>query len=71
MKNGNALLIALGTGLAIGGLLGVLYAPNKGSETRERFRRRGQQLKEDLRERFQRAKDDAMEDTEHKREEYA
>ncbi len=71
MKNGNALLIALGTGLAIGGLLGVLYAPNKGSETRERIRRRGQQLKEDLRERFQRAKEDAMEESEHMREEYA
>jgi gas vesicle protein len=37
MKNTSKILIALGAGLAIGGLLGVLFAPGKGSETRKKI----------------------------------
>ncbi len=37
MKNSSKILIALGAGLAIGGLLGILFAPNKGSETRKKI----------------------------------
>ena len=37
MKNTSKVLIALGAGLAIGGILGVLFAPDKGSETRKRI----------------------------------
>ncbi len=44
MKNTSKMLIALGTGLAIGGVIGVLYAPDKGSETRRKFSEQGKKL---------------------------
>ena len=37
MKNTSKILIALGAGVAIGGLLGVLFAPAKGSDTRKKI----------------------------------
>lgn len=44
MKNTSKVLIALGAGLAIGGLLGVLFAPDKGSETRKKISDTGKKL---------------------------
>jgi gas vesicle protein len=37
MKNTGKVLLALGCGAAIGALLGVLFAPGKGSETRKKI----------------------------------
>ena len=37
MKDTTKILIALGAGLAIGGILGVLFAPDKGSVTRHKI----------------------------------
>lgn len=39
MKTSSKIALTLGIGLAAGSLIGVLYAPAKGSETREKFRR--------------------------------
>jgi gas vesicle protein len=48
MKNITKLLVALGAGLAIGGVLGVLFAPRKGKETRENLKEDGARLKTQL-----------------------
>ena len=37
MKNTSKILVALGAGLAIGGVLGILFAPEKGSVTRHKI----------------------------------
>lgn len=44
MKNTSKILIALGAGLAIGGVLGVLFAPEKGSVTRHKITESGKKF---------------------------
>ena len=39
MKTSTKVAVALGVGFVVGGILGVLYAPAKGSETRENWGR--------------------------------
>lgn len=46
MKNNKALLGFLG-GIAAGALLGVLYAPDKGSKTRKKIKQKGSQYADD------------------------
>lgn len=39
MKTSTKVAVALGVGLVVGSVLGVLYAPAKGADTREKFQR--------------------------------
>jgi gas vesicle protein len=48
MKNTSKILIALGTGLAIGGVLGVLFAPDKGTITRHKLAEGGKKFAGDF-----------------------
>lgn len=57
MKNVNKMLIALGAGVAIGGILGVLFAPKKGSELRKDIANNGKKLKSELKEKYYKGKE--------------
>jgi gas vesicle protein len=52
MKTNNVLLGLL-AGVAIGAVIGIMLAPDKGSETRKKFVRKGEDLADDLREKFE------------------
>ena len=56
MKNTSKMLIALGTGLTIGGVLGVLFAPDKGSETRRKISEKGKKLSAKVKEKMREEK---------------
>lgn len=57
MKNTGSFIIGLLSGAAIGAALGILYAPDKGENTREKLNQRANDLREDLDERFDDMKD--------------
>ena len=51
MKNSDVVVGVLG-GLAVGALLGVLFAPDKGSNTRRKIAEKGTDLKDNLKGNF-------------------
>jgi gas vesicle protein len=48
MKNLNSILIAAGAGICVGGILGVLFAPDRGSSTRNKIAYSGKKMSENL-----------------------
>lgn len=52
MGNSNKVIGALLVGVAIGGALGILFAPEKGSVTRKKLFSKGEDLKDDLIEKY-------------------
>jgi len=55
MKNSNnngKLVSAILVGAAIGGILGILFAPDKGSETRKKISSKGNDLTDAVKEKF-------------------
>ena len=57
MKNSSKILIALGTGMAIGGIFGLLFAPDKGSETRKKIADAGNKISEKIKEKIEMGKE--------------
>lgn len=51
-SNNGKLIAALLTGAAIGGALGILFAPDKGSETRKKISSKGNDLTDAVKEKF-------------------
>lgn len=60
MKKNAKLLIALGAGLVVGGILGVLFAPDKGSETRRKIADQGKKMSDKIKTKFNKEKEDLM-----------
>jgi gas vesicle protein len=57
MENTTRILVGVGAGLATGILLGVLFAPNKGTETRKKIKDAGNKLSDNVKQTIQRGKD--------------
>lgn len=60
MKKNAKLLIALGTGLVVGGILGVLFAPDKGTETRRKLADQGKKMTDKIKNKFNKEKEELM-----------
>jgi len=60
MQNWSKVLIAFGAGVAIGSLLGVLFAPGKGSETRKKFSETANGLSDKLKNAMHKGKDSIL-----------
>ncbi len=57
MKTTNKILIALGAGAVIGGVLGILFAPDKGVETRKKVADAGSRLTDAVKTKFNKGKE--------------
>ena len=57
MKNSTKVLAALAAGVAIGGVLGILFAPDKGSATREKMSDKASDLADAVKEKMAQGKD--------------
>ena len=57
MNKNSKILVALAAGMAAGAILGVLFAPGKGSETRKKIKDEGKKMADDMKEKFSRGKE--------------
>jgi gas vesicle protein len=61
MTNTWKVVIAIGAGAAVGVTLGLLFAPEKGSEIRKRIAEQGKKIVDDIKERIEEKKKERFE----------
>jgi gas vesicle protein len=64
MTNTGKILIAFAAGAAVGTALGILFAPDKGSETRNKMYEKGKKMAESVKEKFRAGKEKFEEEME-------
>jgi gas vesicle protein len=57
MKSSGKILAAVAAGIAAGAVLGILFAPDKGSETRRKISERGKRFSDDAKDMIQKGKE--------------
>jgi len=57
MNDSNKILTAVGAGVLVGAALGILFAPDKGSETRKKISGQGKKIAYDVQNKFRRGRD--------------
>ena len=57
-NNSSSVLLALLTGFTIGGGMGILFAPDKGTKTRKKIKDKALETKSDIQERIHHAKEE-------------
>ena len=73
MSNTSKILAAFAIGAAAGAVLGILYAPEKGSETRKKINEEGKKMSDAIKEKFNEVKEkinSVREDLENNSEQY-
>ena len=58
MNTSGKILAAVAAGIAAGAVLGILFAPDKGSETRRKMNEKGKKFAADVKEKFNGIKDE-------------
>jgi gas vesicle protein len=69
MSNSSKMLAAVAAGIAAGAVLGILFAPDKGAETRKKISDQGKKLAEGVKDKLNKGKEkfnDLKEDIEQK-----
>ena len=69
-EKNSGIVLGLLAGAAIGSLLGVLFAPEKGRETRKRLRRKAEDLRDEAFEQYEQLSEKAKQGVEKLKQEY-
>jgi gas vesicle protein len=57
MNTSGKILAAVAAGIAAGAVLGILFAPDKGTETRRKINERGKKFADDVKDKFSHGKE--------------
>lgn len=57
MSSSSKMLVAVAAGIAAGAVLGILFAPDKGAETRKKISDQGKKLAEGVKDKFNKGKE--------------